>query len=400
VVVDGRVATLDHRVPPGSVRPVAPLVKWPGGKTGELDRIRRLLPGDVHRYLEPFVGGGAVLFSLPPDVPAHVNDACVELMDLYAGVRAQDPALFTLLDGLVAWWEALAGLTEQRADGLVRRFASGSSTARVEAAAVEMVERERAALLATVPAPWSAARDEFLEQAHRILPRKLARMRTVEAARGQSLLVADVWSNIEGAVKAACYTALRARYNRGRAAGTTSPMQSALFFFLREYAYAAMFRFNADGGFNVPYGGVSYNRKSLAAKVDHLRSPAVADRLRATTLACEDFETFLERHRPGPDDVVFLDPPYDSDFSEYDGNGFGRHDHERLASVLRRTPARFVLVIKATPAVLEVYRHDAWYVASTDQTYRWTIKGRNDRRATHLTISNFAPPAAAPPARA
>jgi DNA adenine methylase len=400
VVVDGRVLPLDHRAAVGRARPVAPLVKWPGGKTGELDRIRRLLPGDVDRYLEPFVGGGAVLFSVPSQVPAHVNDACVELMDLYAGVRSRDPGLFTLLDGLVAWWEALAGLTEQRADDLVQRFRSTSSTAMVEAAAAELVDRERAALLATVPTPWSAVGDEFLEHAGRILPRKLARMRTVEAARGHALPAADVWSNIEGAVKASCYTALRARYNRGRAVGVASPMQSALFYFLREYAYAAMFRFNADGGFNVPYGGVSYNRKSLAAKVDHLRSPAVADRLRATTLDCEDFETFLDRHRPGPDDVIFLDPPYDSDFSEYDGNGFDRDDHERLASVMRRTPARFVMVIKATPTVLDVYRHGTWSVASTDQTYRWTIKGRNDRRATHLTITNFAPPDAVRPAGA
>lgn len=45
-----------------------PFVKWVGGKTQLLEDIRRSLPSDFSQkkdivYVEPFVGGGAVLFG-------------------------------------------------------------------------------------------------------------------------------------------------------------------------------------------------------------------------------------------------------------------------------------------------------------------------------------------------
>ena len=41
-----------------------PLLKYPGGKTSELDVINQYLPRDMNNYIEPFVGGGAVYFNL------------------------------------------------------------------------------------------------------------------------------------------------------------------------------------------------------------------------------------------------------------------------------------------------------------------------------------------------
>ena len=60
------------------------------------------------------------------------------------------------------------------------------------------------------------------------------------------------------------YMAVRSRYNAARLAGRWDEIRGADFLFLREYAYAAMFRYNRRDEFNVPYGGISYNRKSLA----------------------------------------------------------------------------------------------------------------------------------------
>mgnify|MGYP000541494504 FL=1 len=39
-----------------------PLIKWPGGKSREIDKIKPLIP-EHKRYVEPFFGGGA-LFSI------------------------------------------------------------------------------------------------------------------------------------------------------------------------------------------------------------------------------------------------------------------------------------------------------------------------------------------------
>ena len=43
---------------------LSPFIKWPGGKEQELQHITPNLPEDINRYIEPFVGGGAVLLSL------------------------------------------------------------------------------------------------------------------------------------------------------------------------------------------------------------------------------------------------------------------------------------------------------------------------------------------------
>ena len=43
-----------------------PFVKWAGGKRQLLEEIHARLPKDLdeHKYYEPFVGGGALLFNL------------------------------------------------------------------------------------------------------------------------------------------------------------------------------------------------------------------------------------------------------------------------------------------------------------------------------------------------
>ena len=43
---------------------LTPFIKWAGGKEQELIHIIPNMPKNYNRYLEPFVGGGAVYFSI------------------------------------------------------------------------------------------------------------------------------------------------------------------------------------------------------------------------------------------------------------------------------------------------------------------------------------------------
>jgi len=63
-----------------------PILKWPGGKRSLCKHILSLLPDSFKRYFEPFVGGGAVFFTLCPP-HAILSDADSDLINCYLQVR-------------------------------------------------------------------------------------------------------------------------------------------------------------------------------------------------------------------------------------------------------------------------------------------------------------------------
>lgn len=69
---------------PASV--VAPFLKWVGGKRWFAERCLHLIPRDYGRYIEPFLGSGAMFFSLGPD-EALLSDLNPDLIDCYHAIR-------------------------------------------------------------------------------------------------------------------------------------------------------------------------------------------------------------------------------------------------------------------------------------------------------------------------
>lgn len=66
---------------------VKPFLKWPGGKRWILPYIKGLLDGRAFdRYIEPFLGGGAVFFGLRPD-RAVLSDINLDLITTYRQVK-------------------------------------------------------------------------------------------------------------------------------------------------------------------------------------------------------------------------------------------------------------------------------------------------------------------------
>ena len=61
---------------------IRPFMKWPGGKSAELPGISEFAPTSFTRFIDPFLGGGSVLFAVKNDIPAYCNDICPELIDL------------------------------------------------------------------------------------------------------------------------------------------------------------------------------------------------------------------------------------------------------------------------------------------------------------------------------
>lgn len=59
-----------------------PFVKWAGGKTQILAKLKEYMPDNYENYFEPFVGGGALFFSVAPK-RAFINDLNKELICAY-----------------------------------------------------------------------------------------------------------------------------------------------------------------------------------------------------------------------------------------------------------------------------------------------------------------------------
>lgn len=83
-----------------------PFVKWVGGKTQLLDDIKKTIPPDLRQresvtYIEPFVGGGAVLFWILQEYPnitkAIINDINPELICTYRVIKENVEALIAEL---------------------------------------------------------------------------------------------------------------------------------------------------------------------------------------------------------------------------------------------------------------------------------------------------------------
>jgi DNA adenine methylase len=361
---------------------LTPFVKWPGGKSGELKKIALAAPKTAKRFIEPFLGGGSVLLSIDPSIKAVGNDIVPELIGLYRGSSTNDQELYGELTKLVVAWNSFSKHEGFWAD-LANAFIGGNSdTSKSLKAILELTKRD----LKSFDEPLKM---EFARRLTSDLPKKMNRISVLQKRHSRDLPHDELMANIEGLVRASFYMAIRSRYNKARTSLTFNSVRTADFFFLREYTYASMFRFNASDEFNVPYGGVSYNRKDFAVKVNTLFSEVMRARLSNAEFHLSDFNDFVRTVSPAKGDFMFIDPPYDSDFTDYDNRSFDNTDQGRLAKTLTELDANIMIVIGDTPLIRSLYPETHWNIQTDAMFYKWTVKSRNNREASHLTITNY-----------
>jgi DNA adenine methylase len=78
----------------------SPFLKWAGGKGRLLSLYEPYVPKEFKRYLEPFVGGGAMFFWLAnrkQPLPALLSDLNAELLEVYQEVQQHPGALLDCL---------------------------------------------------------------------------------------------------------------------------------------------------------------------------------------------------------------------------------------------------------------------------------------------------------------
>ena len=128
--------------------------------------------------------------------------------------------------------------------------------------------------------------------------------------------------------------------------------------YLNKTCYNGLFRVNASGAFNSPYG--HYRRPNI---VNEQTIRGVSRYFNSCDIAffSEDFAAVLDRVPRGG--FVYLDPPYDpvsdtASFTGYNRGGFGREEQVRLKAccdALTARGVRFLLSNSATPFIRELY---------------------------------------------
>lgn len=107
-----------------------PFVKWVGGKSQLLDQLEALLPADFAQwenvtYIEPFVGGGAMLFHMlqthPNITRAIINDINPDLTTCYRVVRDNPAELVESLQRIQAEYYALPDEESKREFYMLKR---------------------------------------------------------------------------------------------------------------------------------------------------------------------------------------------------------------------------------------------------------------------------------------
>jgi DNA adenine methylase len=370
-----------------------PILKWAGGKEQELKHIIPRLPESFKNYYEPFVGGGAVYTALQAN-EYFINDKSEELISLYRSITNGDrKVFFEATDEIIHNWDLLTFVTEKNADFFIKTYKNFSENqiteTKLKDILFEFILKNAEQFNGMFSTIFNFNIENFIKEIKVNLIRKIKRMKELEQLKSK-LPDNDILDNIETALKSAFYMHFRHIYNNTEKYNIQSAFKSAIFLFIRNFAYSGMFRYNSNGDFNVPYGGIAYNRKNYSKKIEYLKTEELKSLLENTKIENLDFEDFFILHKPKKNDFVFLDPPYDTEFSTYAKNEFTRIDQERLANfMINKCEAKWMMIIKNTDFIFSLYNQKGLNINSFDKKYLVSFMNRNDKDVEHLIITNY-----------
>ncbi len=273
---------------------VKPFLKWAGGKSRLLPTFRGYFPwglvdGTIRRYVEPFLGGGAVFF---------------EVAQRY---RVEDALLCDVNEELILCYK------------VVQRDP--------EALAHRLEEYRQRYMLTDEPARstmFYSVREAFNRRKHQI--------------------DFDTYS-LDWIERAACLI------------------------FLNKTCFNGLFRVNAAGLFNVPFG--RYGNPDLHDRGNLLRASALLQRAELRRASYEAVRPTIAR-----DTFVYFDPPYrpvsrSASFTSYSRTGFTDGDQLRLAAFFKQLDSE-------TGAMLMLSNSDPTHLSPQDDFF--------DRAYAHMHI--------------
>lgn len=257
-----------------------PIVKWSGGKAKEIKMFKEYYPKNFKRFIEPFVGGGAVFFDLENDNNV-INDVHNDLINFYNQIK-----------------------------------------------------------------------------------------------NGHSLDIYNLMSSYENNEKD--YYFLRDKFTP-----SNDIERAFVFFYLRKTCFRGMLRYNKKGKFNVPFG------RYKTYDFEILKDKRYENILKNTEILSVDFSNIFYAYN-SEENFVFLDPPYDSTFTDYGYCIYDKNKHIELAEIFKSTKNKCLMVIGETDFIKDLYKD--YIVNRYHKKYAFKIYDRrvgNEIDNHHLIIKNY-----------
>ena len=173
-------------------------------------------------------------------------------------------------------------------------------------------------------------------------------------------------------------------YYKVRSYDNTEMLDNAKrFYYLRKTCYRGMLRYNKKGEFNIPYG------RYKTYKYEEIKNKDYEELLKRTEIFNKSFEYIFENYN-NSENFMFLDPPYDSEFTDYGYCTFGKDEQRKLAKCFKETNIKCLMIIGKTPFIEELYKD--YIVGEYDKNYRFKLhSGRegDEINTKHLIIKNY-----------
>ncbi|MDQ5951169.1 MAG: adenine methylase [Patescibacteria group bacterium] len=275
-----------------------PFVKWAGGKTRVVPLMLDFFPEEFNRYYEPFLGGGALYFSISPQ-NGCLNDINCVLIEAYLHIRDDLEGIIKDLNKIQRIYYSLDGIES----------------------------------------------------------------------------------------KSKFYYEQREKFN---SLNKTSLHRSALFIFLNKTGYNGMYRENASGKFNIPFGK---RLKPIICDSDNLTQ--VSNVLKQIDIKCGSYDKALKEAKSG--DFIYFDPPYEplnrtSSFTEYQAGGFVQDDQRKLSKVFKKLSDKGCKVMMSNSTADLVYElYDEYFINKISVSRGINATKSKRDKIEELIITNYEP---------
>jgi len=285
-----------------------PIIKWSGGKRREIELFRHHYPSEFLKFVEPFLGGGAVYFDLNFEGKNVVSDTHEELINFYKQLKNPENSkkIYSMMNN--PWFHLYRGRQKkEKMDEIYNSFPPDFKN--------------------TGELTYYYIRDEFAPK-----------------------------NKVEEAFR---------------------------FYFLRKTTFRGMLRYNPKGHFNIPYG------RYKTINSDDLLNEEYSKLLKRTQICCKSFEDIFDIYGKDKDAFFFLDPPYDSTFSDYK-HPFKQSLHYKLFKCFENSKAQCLMVIGKSPLISDLYKN--YIVDEYEKKYGFKIhSGRvgGEINNIHYVIKNY-----------